>query len=328
MLVLAGCNSQDALSEGVRPVSCRPVSSLLPLPPEIPESSGLVFGVEHPNLLWTMNDSGGAPELFALDRAGRLVGRVRVAGARNVDWEDMAQGACPTSTPGRPSNPAGLAESHERSCLYVADVGDNLEVRDVLTIYRVPEPNPWDLSTELATGFPLRFPHGPRDVEAIFLLPGEQLYLVTKGRNHPVEVYRYPGSLRADELVTLEWVQNLTERVPRGAGLVTGGSATPAGDRVALRSYASLFLYRVTDDFQLRARSDLPPAAPGMGTLPMERTNPLDSHPLLEVNLLPLREPQGEAVAFGPGDTIAVSSEQGPGAVQSGSLLFLSCPGL
>lgn len=300
MALLSGCTFQDAISAGSRPVSCHPVSSLLPLSPEIPESSGLVFGVEHPQLLWSMNDSGGAPELFALDRNGRLVGRVRVAGARNVDWEDMAQGTCPAGAPLGPPSPAGRRRSEDRSCLYLADVGDNLEVRSVLTIYRVPEPHPRDLSTEVATAFPIRFPHGPRDVEAMFLLPGEQLYLVTKGRNHPVDVYRYPGTLRAHELVTLEWIRDLTEGAPRGPGLVTGGSVTRAGDVVALRSYASLLLYGVADDFR----------------------------PLLEVNLLPLREPQGEAVAFGPGDTIAVSSERGPGAVQLGSLLFLSCPGL
>lgn len=328
LIFLVGCTSQDAVSRGSRPVSCHPVSSLLPLPLEIPESSGLVFGVKHPQLLWTMNDSGGAPEVFALDRNGRLVGRVRVAGARNVDWEDMAHGVCPAVAPDGAPDSVGGEGDEGRSCLYLADVGDNLEVRNILTIYRVPEPNPWDLNTELATAFPIRFPHGPRDVEAIFLLPGEQLYLVTKGRNHPVEVYRYPGSLRAVELVTLEWVQNLTEGAPRGPGLVTGGSATPAGDVVALRSYASLFLYRVAHDFQPSDRVRFRTAAPGMGALPMDRVDPLDSRPLLEVNLLPLREPQGEAVAFGPGDTIAVSSERGPGAVQAGSLLFLSCPGL
>ena len=52
------------------------------------ELSGLVLS--RSGLLWTLNDSGGTPQVFALSRTGQLRAAVTLAGATNVDWEDIA----------------------------------------------------------------------------------------------------------------------------------------------------------------------------------------------------------------------------------------------
>lgn len=41
-------------------------------------------------------------------------------------------------------------------------------------------------------------PDGPRDIEAMYVLPTDQIFFVTKGRNHPVTIYRYPSPLRSE----------------------------------------------------------------------------------------------------------------------------------
>ena len=56
----------------------------------------------------------------------------------------------------------------------------------------------------------MALPDGPRDIEAMYVLPTDQVFFVTKGRNHPVTIYRYPLPLRSGDVVTLEEVQRLT----------------------------------------------------------------------------------------------------------------------
>jgi hypothetical protein len=153
----------------------------------------------------------------------------------------------------------------------------------------MPEPSPdaaargEPLSVDV---FPVRFPDGPRDVEALFVLPGEQAFLVSKGANDPVTVYRYPGPLRPDT-VTLEEVQQLTDGPEQLLNRVTGASASPDGDWVAIRTYQALRWYRVE-------AGRLVPAEDGL------------------VNLRTLREIQGEGVGLGPDGLTVLSSEGGP----------------
>ena len=56
---------------------------------ELTESSGLAFSRRKQNRLWTHNDSGGKPRLYAFDTDGRKTGQVDLA-AGMVDWEDIA----------------------------------------------------------------------------------------------------------------------------------------------------------------------------------------------------------------------------------------------
>src|SRR5687768_676017 len=65
--------------------TCRATSEPQALPAEARESSGLARSRRSPNLLWTHNDAGNEPVVFATDTSGRLVARVAVSGARLVD---------------------------------------------------------------------------------------------------------------------------------------------------------------------------------------------------------------------------------------------------
>jgi hypothetical protein len=274
-LLLGGC----ALT-GSGP-GCRPAREAVALPEGLEEASGVAMSRAHAGVFWSHGD-GDDPTLFAVDSAGMLLSRVRLATDVLVDWEDLALAAC-----------------GESDCLYVADVGDNVGGREQLRVLRVREPDPRSATTADVQVFRMRMPAGARDVEAIFVLPGERLHLVSKGSNHEVAVYRYPGALRTDGVAELTETQRLSDGPRALPRQVTGAAASRDGERVAIRTYEALMLYRVQGDSLVALEE---------GT----------------VNLRTLQEPQGEGVAVGEDGLIALTSEAGP-AGQRGSLAVLRC---
>lgn len=242
------------------------------LPNVVRESSGVDASRRRSGALWTHNDSGSRPELYAVDTAGHALGRVRVRGATSLDWEDVATAPC---------SPAG------GSCLYIGDIGNNHRNRDTATVYRLPEPEPEDSVTALAEHLPVRYPDGSWDAEALFVLPGPQIYIVTKGVRHPVTVYRYPPPLRPGRRVTLQEVQRLTADAVALPDQVTAAVATPDGRWVAMRTYTTLRFYQVRGE-RLQAVGD------SMG-----------------VDLSALAEPQGEGLGYAGNGVFYLTSEQG-----------------
>lgn len=206
----------------------------------VDESSGLAVSGRDPDLLWTINDSGHDPLLFATDRAGRALGRAVVSGATNVDWEDLAAVPAPEGDP----------------ALVIGDIGDYARARDEIALYWMPEPAidpavlaPIDelLATAAATRFPLVYPDGPHDAETLLIDPrGGEVLIVTKEELGRARIYRVPQPMTPDVLTTMEFVGPLPlPGLPVGAGLVTGGAVTVTGDRVVIRSYRAAFEWDV-----------------------------------------------------------------------------------
>lgn len=270
VLLALGC---DVRGSGTAP--CGAPRRVSILSDELRESSGLAASRRHPGLFWTHDDSDGEAELFAIDTTGQVLGRVRVVGARNRDWEAIALGPCPAG-----------------ECLYIADTGDNLGERDDATIFRIPEPAPSDTATEPAERFPIRYPDGPRDTEAIYILPNGRLYLINKGRHAPISIYSYPGEFMADQPVELRRVARLGTEPVGLSFQVTDAAATPDGRFVAVRTYTAVQLYRVGWGGRLRAR------LPGEG-----------------IDVQALAEPQGEGIVITNDGTIFLISESGPPGV-------------
>lgn len=274
--LLLGCAPPGA-------TECRIVQPPVELPTGLDESSGVALSQTHPGTIWTHNDSGSEPELFAIGDARDLKGRVKVAGAELVDWEDLDIGECDVG-----------------SCLYIADTGDNLARRDRVGIYRIAEPEPTAGTSGTAEFLPFQYPDGPRDAEAIFVLPGEQLFVVSKGRTGDAELFRYPSPLRPDETVVLEWVRLLAKGPVPLEEQITGAGASPSGNWVAIRSYKRLRIWN--------------PEVLVKG-----------GEPALTADLTPLGEVQGEAVALLDNGAVVLTSEGGfPGA--RGTLSLVECP--
>jgi len=189
------------------------------------ETSGLAPSRRRPGIFWTLLDSDGDSAVFAIDTAGVLRQRVRVAGAVNRDWEDIASGPCPGG---------------RGSCLWIADTGDNREVFPEARIYVIPEPVLGDSVSAPATVLVGRFPDGARDAEAIFVTPDGRPYLISKGRNqHPIQLFAIPP--RGGTMTALQTLAPPADLL-RG---VTGAAASPDGRWVAVRTYGDFAVYAV-----------------------------------------------------------------------------------
>jgi len=157
---------------------------LAQLPPLVAETSGIE--VTDANEIWTFNDSGGEPVLYLCDTLGNLVRSVIVVGAKNRDWEDIAQ--------------------DDKGNFYIADIGNNENERQDLRIYKIPSPNTSadsvaaeiiDFSYADQTSFPPSGDSLNLDSESLFWFD-DHLYLCTKNRTFPFDgltyLYRMPDS--------------------------------------------------------------------------------------------------------------------------------------
>lgn len=253
----AGCGDQPPpLTAQETPASCELEPTSIELPGEVYETSGLAASHRQRDLFWTHNDRGHEPELFAITAAGALAQRVRVTGADLVDWEDIESGPC-----------------GDVACLYIGDIGDNGASREQITIYRVVEPAAGATESAPAAAYHARYPSGPRDAEGFFRHPSGDLYIVTKGRDGPVELYRFP-LISPGETITLEHVRDLLPMPADGKDLVTAATATLDGRWAAVRSYRTLYLY---------------PLEPLVAGTPVQPDT---------VDLTPLGHKQGESIAL------------------------------
>ncbi len=248
--------------------------------PRLNESSGIAVSRAHPGVLWTHNDSGDGPYLYATDLSGAYRGPLLVPGADAVDWEDITLGPCPTQ---------------RGQCLHIADTGDNDRRRKSVVVYAVPEPDPSSAGGHKpATTAPpatlhLKYPSGPEDVEAIYVSYRDSaLYLVTKGRSGPIRLYRVPRTLwGSSAVVTAIEVQDLPIGRRGAAGRrVTGAAMRPDGQLVAIRTYREIYFFIPRSDGRLE------PAG----------------RPVCDIAGL---EPQGEAIDFLDDSTLVLTSEAG-----------------
>ena len=145
--------------------------------PAINECSGIA---KLGDAWYTHNDSGGTPTLY---RASSLdftkAETLPVPGAKARDWEAITVMA---------------------SDLMVCDIGDNARVRDDCVIYRVRPTKSKDKPLELIGHYPIRYPDGKHDAEAVFVHQGA-FHIIVKNRGEPTtDVFRFSKLLDAKEL--------------------------------------------------------------------------------------------------------------------------------
>lgn len=131
---------------------------------QLNEVSGISSSYRYPGLLYTINDSGNNPTLFAISETGESVAQWRINSANNRDWEDLTR-----------------IELQGFSYLVIGDTGDNLRTHNAAVLYLVLEPDIPATSHTLtpAYTFSFTFDEGPRNIEA-FGATGSTLYLLSK----------------------------------------------------------------------------------------------------------------------------------------------------
>jgi hypothetical protein len=207
------------------------------------ESSALVMSSTDPGVLFTINDSGNEPILFAIDTSGADRGAWRVQESTNVDWEALAVGPCKSA--GTPR------------CLYIGDVGDNEGERRRRTIYRVPEPRAKDagyVGTLTAERVAFTYPDHRHDVEAMYVAPNGDVALITKRplrtlfrHLRPALVFRIPAGAWDGKSAVVAKLDDSLSVVPGSSPLrvITDASVSPDGSHLSVRTYSQLFVYAV-----------------------------------------------------------------------------------
>ena len=216
------------------------------------EVSGLAASRTQRDVVWAINDSGNAPQLFAITPDGVLVASFVLEGIRPIDWEDLALGPGPDPT---------------LDYLYIADTGALLGNREEFALLRVAEPSVHPdrepRIDEPLTGvetFPVRYPDRGRDNEALLVDPvsGEVL-LVHKSWSDTGDALLFQ--------VPLDTPGAVATLVPVGAVALmpgeqaTAGDVSPAGDAIVLRTYSQVLLFARPPGTTLTAALANPPCA-------------------------------------------------------------------
>jgi hypothetical protein len=268
------------------------------LPAALAESSGLVVSRTQPGVLWTHNDSGDGPNLYAIDATGKLLATFTIAGAEAVDWEDMSSGACI----------ADLASAGDApGCLYLADIGDNNRRRQWLTVYVVVEPS-LEAGTRTIPSrfFRYRYPDGPENAEALAVLPDGDVTIVSKGNGGSIRFFRLRREAIARAAVSGETLlaESAGDTGIRPDGeigrLVTSADVSPDGTTLAVRTYYEVYFFDAVKDDEAVAWRDSGKRC-----------------------FLGDAESQGEAIAYLDRDTLLLTSERGRDA--AGRIHRLRC---
>ena len=254
-------------------------------PEDLTEISGIVLSRRNPGIIWTHNDSGGGPRIFALQTDGSPAGVFSLDNAVAIDWEDIAIGPGP---------------SDKTDYLYLADSGNNNLSRTTITIYRVPEPILEETGSSSGRtltdveDLTFRFPGNPQECETLLVDPlTSDLYLVSRNRKSVRQetalVFYSPSPHEPGVTKTLELVSSFSP--PAG---IKGGDISPDGRLVLLRAHSTqrpgsaLLWKRETVKEPLRNLFSKPP-----------RNFPVRG------------EPQGEAIAFSPDSNFCFTIGEG-----------------
>lgn len=214
----------------------QPVSSGTVGREDVTEASGLVASRAQGDLLWTHNDRGGLPVLYALGADGRDRGAMTLAGVDAVDWEDLAIGVDAQGAP----------------ALFVGDIGDNDQVRSSVTVWRIAEPSVLDRDqvVEGAEALRLTWPDGALNAEGLAIDPRTNDLLVATKEKRRVRIFSAQALADAGSSQVLEELAefDLSSGAFKGGRRVTSMDLSPTGDRIFLRTRRHVLVFERGED--------------------------------------------------------------------------------
>nr|WP_315223298.1 hypothetical protein [uncultured Flavobacterium sp.] len=221
-VILLACQQKDSSD----------LKALYPLPKKLKEVSGITYFPET-NLIYTLEDSGNANEIYAINAEGKLDKKIAITNATNVDWEDITK------------------DKDEN--IYIGDFGNNDNERQDLCIYKV---NKNQLNSENATAeykvlfsYPEQKEFPPNKKELFFDVEGffeyhNYFYLFTKNRSKNFDgtafIYKIPnaaGTQKAVKIGEFKTCNNYNHCV------LTSATISPDGKKVALLSHDKIVLF-------------------------------------------------------------------------------------
>ncbi len=209
----------------------------------INEASGIAASRNHIGWFYVHNDSDNPAELFIIDSLGKYLGRIKLDGIQNRDWEDIAIGPGPDSL---------------KSYIYIGDTGDNNERRKKYFIYRLEEPKlpdtisfPFVINKEaerISFEYPFR---QSNNCEALMIDPlTKDLLLATKSDESTLYRIKYPYTV----LLTNSAERIITMPIKK----LTAGDISSNGAELILKDYRQIYHWKrnlnITIDSMLKTK--------------------------------------------------------------------------
>ncbi|RYG53428.1 MAG: hypothetical protein EOO01_04350, partial [Chitinophagaceae bacterium] len=186
LLLISGIVGGENLANG-RPAGIfepKPVSVAVK-PGKLDEASGIADSKTYPGFLWVEQDSGNPSQIYLLSHNGEYYKKIKIKGASNRDWEDMA-----------------LANGPEKgkNYIYLGDIGSNNMSATKYFIYRFPEPAAGIDTVHTYDKLTFQYPDGSHDAEAMLVDNStKDIYVISK-RDKPSGIYKIPYPQSATEI--------------------------------------------------------------------------------------------------------------------------------
>lgn len=191
------------------------------------EISGIIPSSFQKGNFWVHNDSGDKAQVYLIGSNARLKATVRLEGVNVVDCEDIAK----TVIDNKPY-------------LILADIGNNLRNREVLSLYLFPEPNLNDsiksisIPNEKIQKIDFKYSDKKRDAEAIFVDQQKQEIFIVSKRDFHSTVFSFPLSATSSEkLITL------SPQLKLPFTFVTSADMSSDGKFILIKNLTSVFLW-------------------------------------------------------------------------------------
>lgn len=246
---------------------------------ELTESSGVASSTYDPQIIWTHNDSGDKPRLFAFTRDGKWIAEVELARTQAVDWEDMCS-----------------FRRGDRHYLAVGDVGDNQRKRKSVFVYVIEEPKldkdvaaPVNKLVDQVQRIEVQYASGPADCESLAYDATTDTFLLATKEFLRCRLGTFDANPTSDgRPVQLTFGQTL------GLPLTTAADISSDGQRLVIATYGPASIFRRAADGRWDA-----------------------SEATLQTRTLPARK-QGESICFADLDkTLLLTSEFAPAPLWS-----------
>ncbi len=132
----------------------------------INEASGIAASSKYPRRLYHVNDSGGGAYFYITDMDGKNTRSVQIEGfnARRSDFEDLGLGTC----------------FGGKTCLFIADIGDNGQKREFVEIIVVEELPDYQESITPIKRLRLEYTDRPHNAEGMAIHPNGDIFILTK----------------------------------------------------------------------------------------------------------------------------------------------------
>ena len=197
---------------------------------KISESSGLACSTRDKHLLWTHNDSGHMPIIYAMDSTGRDLGAFHLEDIESRDWEDM-----------------DAFKYQGKHYLLIADTGDNFRMLWDYRISIIKEPKIGKKNRSAispAWSFTFKYEDGSSyDVEAVAVdVSREKIVLLTKRTPHAL-MFELPLKPLDEEQVQVAVKTGEFNDIVKSSAL----DISADGKLMSINTYRRIHLYTRSD---------------------------------------------------------------------------------